>query len=371
MTFFLDLDMQPSDGKYSHPWKISIDEEQSLLVTRMQSYTDGADLSADDKRTWRETGLVFQFEGNEWFRNTFVELKAWEQLGDDVWVGTHTISGTDKGYGVYTDTIIDMSRCTLGVDIAPEFMDPLTPEDTFTDDLLLGEQYYSGHKFDKTYTYNHKVYEQISVLDRQRAEAWRNKSGLREPLLNARGEDVDLYLFRWLTGDTPAIEEHGHSDAANMDREAPENSAWWAWSALNTLGCRTTAVNSHSPEFEEIPLHQWILVPLLGSTTGNPQFELAMRVSSTKVGRIRPGSSVVVVPWDNWASALPPASQVLIRVPSNASIIEPARPITHRIAVGYLVVSLMCAAACSVLLWRLKSRARAGIPPGREAEGTA
>lgn len=196
-----DMDMSGDVG-YSYPWRFVIDDRETLLVLKCESFSE-CNAAASTNLT---SGSVLKLGGKEWQRQSFIHVYDPQLLPVGIWIGSRSISGLDELPGVSTETILDVAVSSLNEPLPTVALNRRIAEGTIVDDEVSGSRYFEGHKDDPVYAYNREHLELLRQVSPETAERWIDVTELREPLLEVGQAAVGAYFYAWLNGLECALE---------------------------------------------------------------------------------------------------------------------------------------------------------------------
>jgi len=365
-TFFADFDIKGGKGDYGSPWLLSIDDTHSLLVVRMDSFVDGSELTDSEQRDQLDSKKSIVINNKRWFRSTFLEIDKIDEIGEGVWIGTHSISGTDKGHGAYTEVNLNVSGSAVN-QAPPEQLSTEVPHGTLIDDLFRGERYYSGHIDDNNYTLNRQLFDNLSMLNGEIAMQWRDAFALTEPLADANPSEGAAYVFLLLNNELKSFNMI-RGALAPLHGPLPEGDGLWrAWRALQNAGLATTmhAFSGADTDVESMPLGKWVLLSKAAASPSQEVLQMANRVGLDSVLSFRPGFAPHRHSWAEWKRNTLSVKQVLLAAREHETIVAPTRQ--NSTALSRVIAGVIAVLSCLGLLLLL---VRGRYTPRRQAKSS-
>jgi hypothetical protein len=236
MVIIGDMDGRKEDAAFTFPWRMCIDDKNSLLVLSVESFSTGEDLPARVRDRLEKKGWTIELDGKRWYGLTYEVVDELAELQPGIWIGIKGTSGFRDTFDSYVETLVDTSNSYVNRAVPSEYVDLSIPDGTLVNNTITGRKYYAGHEGDASYEANRTFQEHFADAAPEAAAEWSRRSGLAEPFTEASENETTVYALLLLSKYTLSLREFLDTTIRIVDGDhelTPERLA----ESIRAVGC--------------------------------------------------------------------------------------------------------------------------------------
>jgi hypothetical protein len=353
-----DMDGARNDEEYQYPWRICVDDADTLLVMKLESFIDHAPGPGGKGNSGVGNGQELHLGSQTWYRQSYVRVESFAELAPHVYIGTQGVSGVDEYPGIQTRTRIDPTRSWIGQSAPPWFADSGIERGVFVQDNIVERSYYSGHADDAAYVHNRRLLDLIcKMLSDGRSECERDvRSG--DALVRSSQTAVITYAAARLCG-LRSVSLAGVCELLAA-RAGPTGAATEMDDIERVLRESAARVHRSAPHSVEYVSEQILVAEIEGSTSEQTEIVLCIRSAPETVLALGGSRDRHALSWSEFCSRAV-GQIVVLEASSGKSAIVPIaveRTVDHSSPSSRSTLAAIALAtlglAAGMLIWRTR-----------------